>query len=287
MVLAVDLVDARRNVADTRLQLTRVICTTNVIIFPAASPQRPMNSRDSALDETQEPKATAPILPSSSVRVSSPSSYEGAKSGAVTAPARTARIPRAPNSSKQSLLAAFLAGPSQKRDHTYPIVKHPVTPHCALWRRWPRRPIIFGVTATRGIQAASHSARLRHEGYGCRLTSAIPRAAIDATAPTSRSTFRLLARAIDATNREADSLRHALLAQWTEHAGARELVDRLQSLDRSDPDGALGVDARLMVWFSFAEPKDDQLVTADDPVLSGLSDELRSRLASIARSAQD
>ena len=107
-----------------------------------------MNSRDSALDETQEPKATAPILPSSSVRVSSPSSYEGAKSGAVTAPARTARIPRAPNSSKPSLLAAFLAGPRQKRDHTYPIVKHPVTPHCALWRRWPRRPIIFGVTAT-------------------------------------------------------------------------------------------------------------------------------------------
>ncbi|MFT7650497.1 MAG: hypothetical protein ACI8Y4_005269 [Candidatus Poriferisodalaceae bacterium] len=42
-----------------------------------------------------------------------------------------------------------------------------------------------------------------------------------------------------------------------------------------------------MVWFSFADPSDDQLVAADDPVLSGLSDELRNRIAGIARSVQD
>ena len=64
-------------------------------------------------------------------------------------------------------------------------------------------------------------------------------------------------------------------------------MQRLQSLDRADPDGAQGVDARLTVWFSFADPCDSQLVTEDDPVLTGLSDELRNRLAGTARSVQD
>ena len=119
------------------------------------------------------------------------------------------------------------------------------------------------------------------------MTSPIPSAAIDATAPTSRSTFRLLARCIDATNRDADTLRHALLAQWAEHAEADDLVRRLRRLDHTDPDGAMGVDARLAVWFSLADPGDGRLVTEDDPVLTGLSDELRNRLAGIARLAQD
>ncbi len=118
------------------------------------------------------------------------------------------------------------------------------------------------------------------------MTSPIPRAAIDATAPTSRSVFRHLARCIDATNRDADTLRHALLAKWAEHNGTYELVRRLQSLDRSDPDGAQGVDARLAVWFSFGEAGDGPIVTEDDPVLIGLSDQLRTRLTAIARPAQ-
>ena len=119
------------------------------------------------------------------------------------------------------------------------------------------------------------------------MTSPIPRSAIDAAAPTSRSVFRLIARCIDATNRDADTLRHALLAQWSGGAGTYELVRRLQSLDRSDPDGAEGVEARLAVWFSLADPGDGRLVTEDDPVLTGLSDELRTRLAGTTRSAQD
>lgn len=119
------------------------------------------------------------------------------------------------------------------------------------------------------------------------MTSPIPRAAIGATAPTSRSTFRLLAGCIDATNRDADTLRHALLAQWAERAGAEDLVRRLRRLDHSDPEGALGLDARLAVWFFFADPGDGRLVTEDDPVLTGLSDELRNRLGGTARSAPD
>ncbi len=115
------------------------------------------------------------------------------------------------------------------------------------------------------------------------MTSPIPRSAIDAAAPTSRSTFRLLAGCIDATNRDADTLRHALLAQWAQQDGVDDLVHRLQTLDHSDPDGAQGVDARLAVWFSLADPGDGRLVSEQDPVLTGLSDELRNRLAGIAR----
>ena len=117
------------------------------------------------------------------------------------------------------------------------------------------------------------------------MTSPLPTAAINATAPTSRSTFRHLVGCIDATNRDADTLRRALLAQWGEHSEAQVLVRRLRSLDHSDPDGALGVDSRLAVWFSFADSGDGRLVTEDDPALLGLSDELRHRLANTARSA--
>jgi hypothetical protein len=119
------------------------------------------------------------------------------------------------------------------------------------------------------------------------MSSPIPRAAIDATTPTSRSTFRLLARCIDATNRDADTLRHALLMQWDEHGGTHDLVRRLRRLDQADPDGARGVEARLAVWFSFNDPGDGRLVTVDDPVLSELSEELRNRLAGTTRPAAD
>lgn len=119
------------------------------------------------------------------------------------------------------------------------------------------------------------------------MTSPIPSAAIDATAPTSRATFRLIARCIDATNRDADTLRHALLAQWAEHASTYELVRRLQVLDRSDPDGAQGVEARLAVWFSYSNSGDERIVSADDPVLTGVSDDLRTRLSGIQTPADD
>lgn len=132
---------------------------------------------------------------------------------------------------------------------------------------------------------AGNSAEPTPERYGRRLTSPVPTAAIGATAPTSRSTFRLIAKSIDATNREADTLRQALLAQWAERSEVDGLIDRLQSLDHSDPDGAQGVESRLAVWFLFADPGDGQLVTEDDPVLVGLPDELRHRLAVVSRSA--
>lgn len=119
------------------------------------------------------------------------------------------------------------------------------------------------------------------------MTSSIPRSGIDATDQTSRSAFRRLARCIDATNRDADTLRHSLIAQWSERAGAHKLDLELQSLALLDPDEAESVEARLAVWFSLADPEDGRLVTEDDPVLAGLSDELRKRLAGIARPLKD
>ncbi|MFT6764510.1 MAG: hypothetical protein ACJAXA_003179 [Candidatus Aldehydirespiratoraceae bacterium] len=119
------------------------------------------------------------------------------------------------------------------------------------------------------------------------MNSPIPRSAIDAEAPTSRSVFRHLARCLEATNRDADALRHALLAKWGEGAGTYELVRRLHSLDRLDPDGEQGVESRLGVWFSFADLSNGQLVSEDDAVLTGLSDELRTRLAGISRPVLD
>lgn len=118
------------------------------------------------------------------------------------------------------------------------------------------------------------------------MTSPIPGAAIGATSPTSRATFRLVARCAGATNRDADTLRHALLAQWSEHDGTYELARRLQSLDDADPEGAQGADARLTLWFSFAGPSEQPMVD-NDPLLAELSDEFRSQLADIVRPAAD
>ena len=115
----------------------------------------------------------------------------------------------------------------------------------------------------------------------------VPPSALDAAAPTSRSTFRLLAGCIGATNREADTLRRSLLTRWAHHAEPDELVDRLRALDRSDPEGAQGVEARLAVWFALTGPDDGRLVDENDPVLTGLSDELRTHLAATTRPVPD
>ena len=119
------------------------------------------------------------------------------------------------------------------------------------------------------------------------MTKPLPSSAVGATAPTSRSTFRLLAACVDATNREADTLRRSLLAQWTDQGEADGLVERLQQLDSDDPEGAQGVESRLAVWFSFADPGDGRLVTDTDPLLDGLSEELRARLAGASRPVED
>lgn len=100
----------------------------------------------------------------------------------------------------------------------------------------------------------------------------VPTASMNAASPTSRATFRALAKALGATNREADGLRHQALAATDDDALARGLT----ALDADDPDGDLGVEARLAVWF------DDV-----DLDLEALSPELASRLASIVGDGQD
>lgn len=119
------------------------------------------------------------------------------------------------------------------------------------------------------------------------MTAPLPNEAIGATAPTSRATFRLIARCADATNRDADTLRLALLARWTDHGGTYELVRRLQALDDSDRHGDRGADARLAVWFSYQDPDTSSIVADGDPVLAGLSDAFRTRLVDIGRPAAD
>jgi hypothetical protein len=118
------------------------------------------------------------------------------------------------------------------------------------------------------------------------MTSPIPGAAIGATSPTSRATFRLVARGAGATNRDADTLRRALLTQWSEHEGTYGLERRLRSLDGEDPSGVQGVDARLAVWFSF-DDRSEPAVVPDDPLLAGLSDEFRTQLVDIMRPEPD
>lgn len=115
------------------------------------------------------------------------------------------------------------------------------------------------------------------------MTIPIPSAALNAEAPASRSNFRLLAGCVGATNREADTLRKALIATWADEGGADELAYQLESLDLVDPEGAEGVESRLAFWFLFADPDDGQLVAENDPVLAGLSDEFRQRLTGIVR----
>lgn len=79
-------------------------------------------------------------------------------------------------------------------------------------------------------------------------------------------------------------LRRSLLSRWAAGGGIDDLVDRLQQLDINDPDGARGAEARLSVWFSVTEPGNGRLVGGADPVLTGLSAELRARLTSTPRS---
>lgn len=78
-------------------------------------------------------------------------------------------------------------------------------------------------------------------------------------------------------------LRRSLLERWAGQGVPSDLEHRLQSLDHSDPDGAQGVEARLAIWFAFADPGDGHLVDENDPVLTALSEELRGRLAGMVR----
>jgi|GEM_PF-2253061 len=119
------------------------------------------------------------------------------------------------------------------------------------------------------------------------MTSTIPSEAIGADAPTSRGTFRLIAKSAGATNRDADTLRHALLAEWADDDGILELVHLLKSLDEIDPQGDLGAEARLAFWFTQVDPGDGHLVAADHPVLTDLSDEFCARLTSMTRTPTD
>ncbi|MFK7917908.1 MAG: hypothetical protein AB8G14_07510 [Ilumatobacter sp.] len=113
------------------------------------------------------------------------------------------------------------------------------------------------------------------------MTTPIPPTAINAEAPTSRSVFRLLARAVGATNRDADTLRHELLVMWGDEDGTYELVRALQTWDEADPEGIEGVESRLAVWFGCVDEADGRLVAESDPLLEGLSEEFRVRLAGI------
>lgn len=91
----------------------------------------------------------------------------------------------------------------------------------------------------------------------------VPDAALNPGAPTSRATFRLLVKALGATNREADALRHRILAVTDDDALAR----RLRALDADDPDGTQGVEARLSVWL---DDVDDVLADAPEPLAARL-----------------
>jgi hypothetical protein len=148
----------------------------------------------------------------------------------------------------------------------------------------PRAIAFLPVPAGTDLRNAVRSRRRRET---VQMNSPIPAAAIGATAPTSRATFRLIAKCVDATNRDADTLRLDLLARWSEHAGPYDLERRLRALDSSDPAGEQGAEARLAVWFAFAGSDADPIIDDDDPLLAGLSDGFRTRLAAIARPAPD
>lgn len=82
-------------------------------------------------------------------------------------------------------------------------------------------------------------------------------------------------------------LRRSLLSCWADGEGIDDLVDRLQQLDNDDPDGVQGAESRLAVWFSVTESGNSRLVDEADPVLTGLSEELRARLTSTSQSVED
>ncbi len=89
----------------------------------------------------------------------------------------------------------------------------------------------------------------------------------DATNLTSRAAFRLVAKSVGATNREADGLRQALLTRWAERGTIDDLGDRLAAIDNA-PD-------RLTTWFAFDHDGD---ASGANAVLSELSDELGLRV---------
>ncbi len=87
----------------------------------------------------------------------------------------------------------------------------------------------------------------------------IPAAAIASSNPTSRAVFRHLARAVGATNREADDLRLAVLGRLTGRDGTRRdraLAKELRAIDAADPSGDLGAEVRLAAWFTHAAAGD-------------------------------
>lgn len=115
------------------------------------------------------------------------------------------------------------------------------------------------------------------------MNEPIPRIALDLAAPTSRASFRRIAKSFGATNREADALRSALLAAWVGEGGSYELERRLRSLTSEEGDGTHEVEALLTVWFSYAEREGNAIVADDDDVLAGLPDAVRARLAATER----
>jgi len=107
------------------------------------------------------------------------------------------------------------------------------------------------------------------------------RFAIDASVPTSRAAFRVLAKSVGTTNRQADMLRSSLLAAWAAGDGTYELECRLRDLQSSQSDGTHRVETLLAVWFSFAELEEDTVVRSDAPVLDGLPDDVRETLSTM------
>ncbi len=82
---------------------------------------------------------------------------------------------------------------------------------------------------------------------------------------TSRAAFRLVAKSVGATNREADGLRQTLLTRWAERGAVDELSDQLAAVDDASD--------RLRVWCSFDGDNDTSGI---ETVLSGLSEELQA-----------
>jgi len=104
---------------------------------------------------------------------------------------------------------------------------------------------------------------------------------VDESAPASRAAFRALAKTTGTSNREADTLRSSLLAEWAASEGIYELECRLRDLEPSQPDGSHSVETLLAVWFSFEESLEREMVRADSPVLDGMPDAVREALAAI------
>lgn len=112
------------------------------------------------------------------------------------------------------------------------------------------------------------------------MTTSSTRIQLDAEVPTSRSAFRRVAKAAGATNREADTLRTALLAEWGDSHGTYELGRRLRDLEPLD-DGMHELETLLATWFSFAEPVDGQIVSEDAAVIASLPEAVRIRVAAV------